>query len=696
MIKTFVQGRRYCLTTPSNHFAHVDDGSLDACRLRCEQMKCPCFDYSTKVWALGKCRVVGSGVPFKLGSSCSGDDCETSFVPGGYHGTVPTPFPPPPPAPAPVPLPVLPPAPPAGECVWDSAKGTGPADTKTACHPMAPDIDLTTTLAGTHAAAQNVTHVDIQTVLYRTEPPLVDAKKSRVSVAAIPAGGCDGCDFFAPDGPQNCSEQFSLIELAGQKGADVAVLPEEFLWNTQSAPPADCDMSPVQNCSIINALGAIAKKHSMYIVFGMRAPNPANDPYEPDPARVKGRKLGYNTDVIIDRKGKMVGYYRKSWPCCPSPDGGSMNDGYPSREMVKTFDLDFGRVGLQTCFDMNFDDTWHQLYAANVDLVFWPSAYGGGMPIRGYAQVYHYNIVPVGWGDITDITGQVAQGLHAVVPKKMYMATLDLDRTYTHDDFVAGQVEQLVKDHAGLVEFISVPEHCSTAGHCTKTADLVRESGFYLLGRTDKGYEQGISVRKLLKEYNIESLRQYQHRARAALNMQRQAAAPHPTLLKRNDSKGGAFLHECKYNSDDSSAATKFGANVTCEPLVPDADASVSMHTAAGAQLNDVLYVDTRTTVYTEPPPLLLDPKKSRIKVASIAGLQCCVPAAQVNSSLQTALAKLETAGKLGADVALLPEEFMCGEAQCALEIDGPEVAQLSAMAKKHSYATRQPCCLES
>ena len=42
---------------------------------------------------------------------------------------------------------------------------------------------------------------------------------------------------------------------------------------------------------------------------------------------------------------------------------------------------------LQTCFDMNFDDTWHQLYAANVDLVFWPSAYGGGMPIRGYAQV---------------------------------------------------------------------------------------------------------------------------------------------------------------------------------------------------------------------------------------------------------------------------------------------------------------------
>ena len=66
-------------------------------------------------------------------------------------------------------------------------------------------------------------------------------------------------------------------------------------------------------------------------------------------------------DVILDRQGEMVGYYRKSWPCCPSPDGTTMDDGYPSRELVKTFDTEFGRVGLQTCFDMNFMDTWHEL-----------------------------------------------------------------------------------------------------------------------------------------------------------------------------------------------------------------------------------------------------------------------------------------------------------------------------------------------
>jgi hypothetical protein len=284
----------YCKTTSGkNRFAHVDDGTLEACAAKCEQLKCPCFDYSTVVWALGKCRVVGSGAAFTLASSCSGDDCETSFVPGGYHGTVPKPDAPTPPPPQ---KPTLPPAPPPGECVWDSAKGAGAPDAKTACKAMGPDISVTSTLTGTHAAAPNVTHVDIQTVLYRTEPELVDAKKSRISVAAIPAGGCNGCDFFANN---SCAEQFGLIELAGQHGADVAVLPEEFLWNASTPPPADCDMSPNQNCSIINALGAIAKKHSMYIVFGMRAVQTADDPYEGDPARSKGRRLGYNTDVIL-------------------------------------------------------------------------------------------------------------------------------------------------------------------------------------------------------------------------------------------------------------------------------------------------------------------------------------------------------------------------------------------------------------
>eukprot|EP01052_Picozoa_sp_SAG31_P011575 SAG31_NODE_658_length_13104_cov_4.409919_6_plen_443_part_00 len=355
-----------------------------------------------------------------------------------------------------------------------------------------------------------------------------------------------------------------------------------------------------------------------------------------------------------------------------------------SRELIKTFDLDFGRVGLQTCFDLNFMDTWHQLYAANADIVFWPSAFGGGMPLRAYAQLYHYAIVPVGWGDITDNAGQVAEGLHAVVPEKMFMATLDLDRTFTHSDFVGAKVQKLVQDHEGLVELSNIPEYCSAPGNCAKTADLIRQSGFHLLSRTDKGYEQGVSVRYLLQKYGIESLRQYQHRSRAAINMQRQAAAPAPKLPRSNYSRGGAIARHCSYSAANARDSTSFGSMLTCEPLVDGASTSISINSTSASALSDVLYVDTRTTIFTTSPRPT-DPKRSRIKVASIAGLQCCADAANVNSSLALALHKLEQAASVGAGVALLPEEFMCGQAECALHLDGPEVAQLAAVAKRHS-----------
>ena len=46
------------------------------------------------------------------------------------------------------------------------------------------------------------------------------------------------------------------------------------------------------------------------------------------------------------------------------------------------------------------------------------------------------------------------------------------------------------------------------------------------LARTDAGYAKGISVRALMKQYNLMDLSTYQHGARHAINMQRLEAAP--------------------------------------------------------------------------------------------------------------------------------------------------------------------------
>ena len=67
-----------------------------------------------------------------------------------------------------------------------------------------------------------------------------------------------------------------------------------------------------------------------------------------------------------------------------------------------------------------FQEAWFSAYAQDVDVMLWPSAYGGGMNMRAYAAQFGLRIVPTGIGDITDITGRVAEG-----------HTCDCDKSWT-------------------------------------------------------------------------------------------------------------------------------------------------------------------------------------------------------------------------------------------------------------------------
>jgi predicted amidohydrolase len=114
-----------------------------------------------------------------------------------------------------------------------------------------------------------------------------------------------------------------------------------------------------------------------------------------------------------------------------------------------------------TCFDMNFQEAWMSAYAQGVDVLLWPSAYGGGLNMRAYAALFGLRIIPAGIGDITDITGRVADG-HRCECSGSWMdfggndnsgycpgcqspssaclcsADLDLDMTLIHSDQGAG------------------------------------------------------------------------------------------------------------------------------------------------------------------------------------------------------------------------------------------------------------------
>jgi len=285
-----------------------------------------------------------------------------------------------------------------------------------------------------------------------------------VKVAAIPIG-------YDGDHDQKLAQAIDLLETAGEKGVDIACLPEEFAGRKAEPIPGPTT----------EAVAALARKHHMWIVC---------------PIREQAGDEQYNTAVLLDREGKVAGYYRKVFVF--------WGEGLQaSREGVKVFQTDFGRIAILTCFDANFDEVWQEAERKGAEIVLWPSAYGGGMPLRGYSMIHNYCIVPVGWGTLIDQFGRSAAG--AERPReKLSIATFDLDLTIIHQDFTGPKVAKLLQEHPGEVE---------------KVPDIAVDGENWTVLRSMKA---GVRVRDLCARYGIETLREYRHRSRDEINLRRQ------------------------------------------------------------------------------------------------------------------------------------------------------------------------------
>jgi predicted amidohydrolase len=258
------------------------------------------------------------------------------------------------------------------------------------------------------------------------------------------------------------------LHTAGKNGVDIACLPEEFAGTVAEPVPGPTT----------EAVAKLAKQYNMYVIC---------------PIREQAGDKQYNTAVLIDRRGEVAGYYRKIFVF--------WGEGlHLSTEGVKAFDTDFGRISILTCFDLNYPELWGQCDVLDVDIVFWPSAYGGGPPLNAFAILYHYYIVPVGAGNIIDITGKTFGKIEKPRPKQ-FIATLDLDRAFAHQDFNREKVRKMVAEHSSEIE----------VERDINDEDL---APWWLF----KAVKPGLSVRKLLKQYGIETLREYQHRSRKQIN----------------------------------------------------------------------------------------------------------------------------------------------------------------------------------
>lgn len=151
---------------------------------------------------------------------------------------------------------------------------------------------------------------------------------------------------------ENLELIFEFLGEAGRRGSDVAVFGEiaNFVRIPWTGENFDSYLDTVPGL-LTDRLGSMARRYSMNIIAPLFA--------------ITEGKIR-NTAVIIDRRGEIAGQYFKVH--LPVPEAEWAVPG----EEIPVFDLDFGRIGIMTCMDIEYPEQALVLMIKGAEVIFFP------------------------------------------------------------------------------------------------------------------------------------------------------------------------------------------------------------------------------------------------------------------------------------------------------------------------------------
>ena len=196
-------------------------------------------------------------------------------------------------------------------------------------------------------------------------------------------------------------------------------------------------------------------------------------------------------------------------------------------------DLDFGRVVILICMDINFPEVWHEAYALGAEIVIWPTTMTTpNFDAQSYARLHRYSILAGGRpGDIVDVLGHSLNSAqvcnNATSPAAAGFCILDgvvdLDRVFLHE--CCGTCAPLL---AALTKYPELELELHGCGYRYGTPDAVgyvTEQAVMLLRSTQP---QNVSAREVMREAGVLPLREILSLSRQGLNSLRQHGLPIP------------------------------------------------------------------------------------------------------------------------------------------------------------------------
>lgn len=239
----------------------------------------------------------------------------------------------------------------------------------------ATDAQGWTEISGTYAAPSKAKRIRI--LLHSRWAPASEVRWSGVSFAETekPAARTVrlAAAHFRPKGGglDNCAQYEPVIADAAKQKADLIVLGETVTYVGAGKKPAE--IAEAIPGPATELFGSLAAKHKIHLVFSMHE---------------RARHEVFNTAVLINPEGKIIGTYRKV--CLPRneiSDGVSPGNSYP------VFDTAIGKVGMMICYDGFFPEVARELANAGAEIIAWPV--WGCNPLLGQARACENHVYVV-------------------------------------------------------------------------------------------------------------------------------------------------------------------------------------------------------------------------------------------------------------------------------------------------------------
>jgi predicted amidohydrolase len=195
-------------------------------------------------------------------------------------------------------------------------------------------------------------------------------------------------------------------------GLDLVVLPEDAVCGGRNGSAAERSVS--LEGPVLEKMAAMARRHGTYLVVPLFM------------LENREKSLYTNAAALLDRTGKVAGIYRKVHPVA-AQSSAVLEDGVAPGQEFPLFECDFGRVGIQICFDIEFDDGWETLARKGAEIVVWPSQSPQTVRPAAYAMRHRYFVVSSTWRNnaaIFEPTGMRAAQI--LPPERVLVQQIDL------------------------------------------------------------------------------------------------------------------------------------------------------------------------------------------------------------------------------------------------------------------------------